>query len=318
MRSARRRRDSWRPRSREPRARVGRSSSSELKNRKIGVCSSCDSPSCRLEPLTPSGGARTADAVDRREQPHKAVWIGRGSVLLASIASVLWLDLGNFRSYMNVPPFGVLGMLEKMAKRQPSSLHQWFGTTWPPAGISQARRWATDCRTFGCRFPPEASRPCRFGRSLLSFCATPFFAHWADTPRRSPRASVDRPGRGSLSGSRPPGSGARRWRRRPCPRAHRRATELVIVSRRAGSRLGSPLKTSRALVPARTPNLAIAGNGRCRFSRLSSSPLADSNRRPPPYHGGHRGRPFLDEGSDAPARQSARHSPEGRRIGVSR
>jgi hypothetical protein len=47
--------------------------------------------------------------------PHTAVWIGRGSVLLASIASVLWLDLGNFRSYMNVPPFGVLGMLEDTA-----------------------------------------------------------------------------------------------------------------------------------------------------------------------------------------------------------
>ena len=48
--------------------------------------------------------------------PHTAVWIGRGSVALASIASVLWLDVGNFRSYMNVPPFGVLGMLEKMAE----------------------------------------------------------------------------------------------------------------------------------------------------------------------------------------------------------
>jgi hypothetical protein len=44
-----------------------------------------------------------------------AVWIGRGSLLLASIASVSWLDPGNFRSYLEVPPFGILGKLEKSA-----------------------------------------------------------------------------------------------------------------------------------------------------------------------------------------------------------
>jgi hypothetical protein len=49
-------------------------------------------------------------------KPETAVWIGRGSMLLASIASVRWLKPGNFRSYMSVPPFGVLGMLEDTAE----------------------------------------------------------------------------------------------------------------------------------------------------------------------------------------------------------
>jgi hypothetical protein len=73
-------------------------------------------------------GARDAQAIEavRKEQQRRmrsigesntgtAVWIGRGSVLLASIASMRYLDVGNFRSYMDRPPFGVLGLFEGKA-----------------------------------------------------------------------------------------------------------------------------------------------------------------------------------------------------------
>src|SRR5688572_13403221 len=40
------------------------------------------------------------------------------------------------------------------------------------------------------------------------------------------------------------------------------------------------------LVPAKNRNLAPTGNTTCPFAGFLQSPLADSNRRPPPYHGG--------------------------------
>jgi hypothetical protein len=70
-------------------------------------------------------GTQDAQAIEavRKEQQRRmqsigesntgtAVWIARGSLLLASIASMRYLDLGNFRSYMDQPPFGVLGLFE--------------------------------------------------------------------------------------------------------------------------------------------------------------------------------------------------------------
>jgi hypothetical protein len=45
--------------------------------------------------------------------PSTVVWIAHGSVPLASIASTEWLDdFGNFRSYWNRPPFGILALFE--------------------------------------------------------------------------------------------------------------------------------------------------------------------------------------------------------------
>jgi hypothetical protein len=45
-----------------------------------------------------------------------AVWIWRRSQLLASIASLSWLDPSNFYRYRDTPPFGILGKLENRAR----------------------------------------------------------------------------------------------------------------------------------------------------------------------------------------------------------
>jgi len=39
-------------------------------------------------------------------------------------------------------------------------------------------------------------------------------------------------------------------------------------------------------VPAVYPRVAWEGDSKCLFAGISRSPLTDSNRRPPPYHGG--------------------------------
>jgi hypothetical protein len=64
--------------------------------------------------------AHAIEAVRQEQQKTKwtdetdtgtAVWIGRGSVLLASIGSMRYVDVGNFRIYRKKPPFGGLGIL---------------------------------------------------------------------------------------------------------------------------------------------------------------------------------------------------------------
>jgi hypothetical protein len=58
-------------------------------------------------------------------------------------------------------------------------------------------------------------------------------------------------------------------------------SRFSVVSRDvARGRKCPPVPKCTRLVPARTPNLAIAGNARYPFAGLSSSPLTDSNRRP--------------------------------------
>ena len=47
-----------------------------------------------------------------------------------------------------------------------------------------------------------------------------------------------------------------------------------------------PVPKCTRLVPATNGNLATTGNTKCPFAGFPSSPLTDSNRRPPPYHGG--------------------------------
>jgi hypothetical protein len=72
-----------------------------------------------------------------------AVWIGRGSLLLASIASISWLEPSNFRSYMHVPPFGILGIREGKARDAAllAPLLIWHDTA---AGEADASRPAAD------------------------------------------------------------------------------------------------------------------------------------------------------------------------------
>ena len=69
------------------------------------------------------------------------------------------------------------------------------------------------------------------------------------------------------------------WRRHAPVRGARQG----CVARRRACPL---VRKCTRLVPAMHPQFAIAGNTTCPFPGLFRSPLTDSNRRPPPYHGG--------------------------------
>jgi len=87
---------------------------------------------------------------------------------------------------------------------------------------------------------------------------------------------------GRVSGSRP----SRQRLRLVCRAFPQEAVGAVSAHRVRRRREMSRCVASTRHVPAVYPRVAHPGDIKCLFAGNLSSPLTDSNRRPPPYHGG--------------------------------